>query len=661
MYKLCVFAGTTEGRRLIEFLNTQPVSVTACVATEYGETLIPASENLTVSCKRLPVDEIIDLLTKERFDVVIDATHPYAASITESIAKACKATETEHIRLLREASGTVNDAVYVEDVPVAVDFLSTTEGNILLTTGSKELSKFQALDGFSERVYARVLPMTASLEACQAAGLKPAHIIAMQGPFTEEMNIAVLHSTQAGWMVTKDGGEAGGFDAKLSAARKAGARLVVLGRPPQREGISFAESIQLLCERFGCTRTPEVTIAGIGPGSKEAMTREVSHAIENADCLIGAKRMLSAVSRPGQFTYDAIAPKDIADFIHSHPEYQHSAVVMSGDTGFFSGTKKLMPLLADCKVAILPGLSSMAYLCARLGFSYEDIKAVSLHGREHNILPEVRVHARIFVLVGGENGMKGLCRNLADAGLGDLRISIGERLSYPDERITCGPAKELADGSYAPLSVALIENDHPDAIVTHGLPDELFQRGAGTDGVVPMTKSEVRAVCLSKLRLNERSICWDIGAGTGSVAIEMALQAKKGQVFAIERKDAALELLAENKEKFAVENMTIIPGCAPEVCHDLPAPTHAFIGGSSGNLRQIISLLLAKNPEVRIVATAIALETVAELTACMKAFPFSETEVVSMSVAKDRKAGPYHLMTGQNPIDIFTMQAGGEA
>ena len=155
---------------------------------------------------------------------------------------------------------------------------------------------------------------------------------------------------------------------------------------------------------------------------------------------------------------------------------------------------------------------------------------------------------------------------------------------------------------------------------------------------MPMTKSEVRAVCLSKLQLTERSSCWDVGAGTGSVAIEMALQAKKGQVYAIEHKSAAVELLHLNKEKFATENLTVISGYAPEVCFDLPTPSHAFIGGSSGNMRGILNLLLEKNPSIRIVATAISLESIAELTACLKEFPWTETEVISIQVAYN-KAG----------------------
>lgn len=663
MYKICVFAGTTEGRELVEFLSTQPVTVTACVATEYGETLLPAADNLTISAKRLPVAEITQMLSEAQFDLVIDATHPYATSITESIASACHTTETEYLRLLRKASdlSTDSDLVYVADIQAAVEFLNGTEGKILLTTGSKELLKFCALDQFADRVYARVLPMDASLEICQQAGLKPAHIIALQGPFSEEMNLSMLRFVSASWLVTKDGGEAGGFDAKASAARKAGVRMVVVGRPVQRDGISFPETVTMLCERFGCTRRPTVQIVGIGPGNRDAMTREVRQAIEQADCLIGAKRMLEAVACPGQHAHDAIAPEKIAEFILEHTAYQRFVVVMSGDVGFFSGTKKLLPLLNSCDTAVLPGLSSLVYLCARLQTSYEDIVVISLHGRKHNPVPDVRANRRVFALVGGEHGVTTLCHMLTEAGLGTVKLSIGERLSYPDEKITQGTAVELADGVYETLSVVLIENDRTDAVVTHGLPDTMFQRGAGTDGVVPMTKSEVRAVCLSKLQLTAESVCWDIGAGTGSVAIEMALQARCGQVYAVERKTEAVELLRQNQQRFSTENLTVVSGYAPEACTNLPAPSHAFIGGSAGNMREILELLLEKNPKIRIVATAIALESISELTACMQTLPFVETEVVSMQVARDRKVGAYHLMTGQNPIYIFTMQAGGTA
>ncbi len=657
MSKICIFGGTTEGRKLAEFLSGQPCDVMVCVATDYGQTLLPEGEHVSVSAKRLPVGEIVSLLTEHRFDLVIDATHPYAQSITKSIARACRETGTPRWRLLRGASGVSPEHTYVETVSDAAAFLAGTEGNILLTTGSKELAKFSQLPGFSERVWARVLPLQSSLDACAQAGLPASHIFAMQGPFSEAMNAAMLRTIGAQYLVTKDGGAPGGFEEKESAAKSAGARLVVIGRPPEEEGLSLSKTISALCARFGFAPKPEVFIAGIGPGSEALQTQEVRAAIRRADCLIGARRMLDAVAGPQQLTIDAIAPETIASHIAQHPECGVFCVVMSGDTGFYSGTKKLLPLLKACRVQVLPGLSSMSYLCARLGVSYEDAVPVSLHGRDFDIAREVRRRRKVFTLVGGDGGMQALCERLTQAGLGHVRIAVGERLSYPDEAITCGTAQELRSHTFDKLSAALIENDTPGEIVTPGLPDEAFLRNLEPGKLVPMTKSEVRSICLSKLRLTPNAVCWDVGAGTGSVSIEMARLCADGTVYAIEKNERALALLEKNRESFSASNMQIIPGLAPEACRALPAPTHAFLGGTSGSVRDILALLLEKNPHVRIVATAVTLESVSALSSCMADFEIAEC--VSVQVSKAAQLGQYHLMQAQNPVYIFTLQNGG--
>lgn len=293
-------------------------------------------------------------------------------------------------------------------------------------------------------------------------------------------------------------------------------------------------------------------MAGIGPGRNELMTREVWQAIQDADCLIGAERMLAA-ARPGQPVFAAIRPETIVEYIREHREFHSFTVVMSGDTGFFSGTKKLLPLLTDCQVEVLSGISSLSYFCARLGISYEDVVPVSAHGRAVAIAPILRGGRGAFVLVSGEDGVASLCHLLTETGMGSVSVTVGERLSYPDERITSGTAEELTEESFSPLSAVLVQGPGT-AAVPCGLPDEAFLRGGGRTGVVPMTKSEIRAVCLSKLQLPEDAVCWDIGAGTGSVSIEMALQAWRGQVYAVECREDALELLRENRRRFGAEN-----------------------------------------------------------------------------------------------------------
>ena len=169
MPKLCVFAGTTEGREIAEFLAGQSADVTVCVATEYGETLLPQGEGLHISARPLPREEMAELFRRERFDLVIDATHPYAKRITESIAATCAGTDTEYLRLLRPDTAAPENAVFVEDAAGAAEYLDRVDGNILLTTGSRELHAFASVRDFASRAYARVLPMEDSLRACREA------------------------------------------------------------------------------------------------------------------------------------------------------------------------------------------------------------------------------------------------------------------------------------------------------------------------------------------------------------------------------------------------------------------------------------------------------------------------------------------------------------
>ena len=658
MYNICIFAGTTEGRKLAGILSAQNIKVTACVATEYGEALIMASENLTVLAERLSEDEMRKLFTECKYDLVIDATHPYATEVTENILSACKATKTNHIRLVRESSAALPDTVFVQNADEAAEFLNKTEGNIFLTTGSKEISKFTRIHNFSARLYARILPNKESLGACMDAGINPSHIICMQGPFSEELNIAMLKAASAKFLVTKDGGSIGGFHAKILAAQNTGVQTIVIGRPEKEQGLTFSEVIDYLCEKYGFVYKPCVHVVGIGPGNEAVMTAEVKKAIASADCLIGAKRMLENHVLPKQAALEEIDPQKIADHILSSREHHTFAVLLSGDTGFYSGAKKLLPLLSDCETNVLPGISSLSYLCSKINQSYEDVKTVSLHGRDLDFASVVKKESKVFALAGGKNDVQSILLSLVSAGLKDVTVYIGERLSYSDEKITFGTAKELSDGVYDKLSCILIENNTPENTISFGLSDKLFLRNTENEKKVPMTKSEVRAVCLSKLMLTQNAVCWDIGAGTGSVSVEMARLAENSTVYAIEYKENAVELIKQNAEKFSLDNLNIIHGMAPDACKNLPAPTHAFIGGSSGNLNEIIRLLLEKNPSVRIVVTAVSLETIAELNACIK--EFDEAEVVSLSVSRSKKAGGYNLMTAQNPVYIYTMQNGGK-
>lgn len=659
MSKVLLFAGTTEGRQVAGFLKRCEIPAIVCTATEYGKCRIDPGKTLDIRSERLTSEEMKELILKEQISLVVDATHPYAVAVSENIRTACSLTETEYLRLLRPSSEADGEFTIVSSAEEAARWLEDTEGRVLVTTGSKELSVFTAVPDYQERIYARVLPTPEVVKHCAELGFDAGHLIAMQGPFSLEMNRAMLRQTGAKILVTKESGKNGGFEEKVQAVREADAHLLVIGRPSEEQGKSETEVCRILAGRFGTSLCQEVIIAGIGMGAPGNMTLEVQRAIREADVLIGAGRMLEAAGEACEEArrkpcLDAYQPDEIRRFLDFHPEYGKAVLLQSGDVGFFSGARRLLNVLSDRTIHVLPGISSVVYLCSRLQVPWEDVYLLSLHGRKANEVDAVRHHARTFLLSGKKGGVKEFCEKLCRYGLENVRVTVGEQLSYPEERIVTGTAGELAGQEFEALCVILTENPAPAAREPFGLPDEAFVRGK-----VPMTKREVRAVSLSCLALQENSVAWDVGAGTGSVSVEMALQAWNGEVYAVEQKEEGIELIRKNAEKNGCANLVPVSGKAPEVLCSLPAPTHVFVGGSGGRLREILETALSRNPGVRVVVNAVSLETIAEAVRVFEELPFMECETICLRADRAKHLGNSHLMMGMNPIYIFAATGGG--
>ena len=681
MDKILLFAGTTEGRNLAEFLEKNQIPTEVCVATQYGETLLEEGKYLHVHAGRLDETEMEQQIQKKQITLVIDATHPYAVIVSQNIRRACSRTGTEYIRLARKETDAswkqeMEDVIEVASVAEAAAFLAKKEGRIFAATGSKELSAYQVIPDYQDRVVARVLSTPEAVSECAMLGFSGKNLICMQGPFTEDLNVAMLRQAQASWMVTKESGKAGGFLEKLRAAKKAGAKLVVIKRPGERseeiEEDQKEENLYAICDegqirsllgkRLGICPKRQLYLVGIGMGNEKNRTVEAEQICQSAELLIGARRMLQSVKTEGKAVFESYKPDEIAAYLAEHPQYETAAVLLSGDIGFYSGAKKLYDAiertegLEQMEIYPVSGISSVVYFCGKLGVSWEDVHLLSLHGRKQNLIDAVKYHEKVFVLCGEKDGIPKICCKLKEYGLGDVKVAVGTDLSYEQERIVQGTAESLMKEDFAPLSVLLICNPDVKKRIGHGLDDDLFLRGK-----VPMTKSEVRSISLSKLRLHKDAVVWDVGAGTGSVSIEAASLAKDGVVYAIEKKDEAIDLLEQNKRKFGTDNLEIIKGLAPEALEGLPAPTHAFIGGSSGNLKEILEVLLEQNPRVRVVINAIALETVAEAMQCLKSMAFTDVDIAQVSVAKGKKLGSYEMMMGQNPVYIFSCTGGETA
>lgn len=401
----------------------------------------------------------------------------------------------------------------------------------------------------------------------------------------------------------------------------------------------------------------KIFLTGIGMGMPEMLTARAKEVIDQADCLIGAKRMLECAKRilPGEMQEKKkmmveYRPEQIAEIIKAEKEDWKIGILLSGDIGFFSGAKKLEKVLegfAD-EVILVPGISSIVYLSAKIGIAWEDAATISLHGKNENFIQTIDKREKTFLLLGGTDAGKVFYKRMLEYEMNEVKIHIGTNLSYADECVRSGVLSDFQEEDFEGLTAVMVENPVPSKATGPHRKDEEFLRGK-----VPMTKAEIRAVSVAQMELTEDAVVYDIGAGTGSVSVEIALSGEKIKVYAIEKNPEGVELIRQNRKKFRVDGIRIIEGNAPEVLEGLEMPTHVFIGGSSGNLRQIIEKVTAANPEVKIVLNAISLETLGEVMELSKDGLLKEIQVTQLSAARSRILGDYHMMTGQNPVYII--------
>lgn len=495
---IVIFGGTSEGRELAEYAEKQQIPVLVSVVSGYGESLLKESAMVQIHTGALDEERMRSFLRKADPELVLDATHPYARIVTEQIAVLCAELQIPYQRILRDPSRKELDQtmqetrVFLADsIEDAVALLKQDERPILLTTGSKELEKFALEDALKKRIYARVLPDSQVLQKCEALGIRGAQVIAMQGPFSTELNTALLRTVQAGWLVTKEAGKRGGFGEKLEAARQCGVSVIVIRRPVQEVGISLEEAKQqmdayrrLQTEKAGClgqsglqqhqTQESEnkktLHLIGLGMGGGKQLTLEAVEALKQCDAVFGAARMLADstpwISGACQVAY--YQPEKILDWLKAHPDHCHAAVICSGDTGFYSGSGSMLRELkkrwenqADCpyEVTVYPGISSVSALAARFGKSWDQACLASAHGRDCDVVARMRQHKQVFLLLDQEQNVQTICQKLTDAGMGKTRVFAGVRMGYEEEEDFCGYAEELTSRKTDSLTAVFLERE----------------------------------------------------------------------------------------------------------------------------------------------------------------------------------------------------------
>jgi len=389
-----------------------------------------------------------------------------------------------------------------------------------------------------------------------------------------------------------------------------------------------------------------IDVISAGPGAKEGMTLQAREALARADAVFCAARNAPLVPEEKR---RPLLP--LNDALNEIAACENAAVLVSGDAGLYSLLGALSRRFGRERLRVIPGVSSLQALCAKLSLPWQEVKILSLHGRECS--PEALCHAArvnrlVFLLLDGERDPNWVHDVLEAGGLSEVSLTVGERLSYPDERVA--PYERRP---YNPLSVAMIENPAPKGgLPPIGLRDDAFIRGK-----TPMTKREIRVQVLSSLRLPPDAVAWDIGAGTGSVTVEMARQCPLGRVYAIERDAEALELIGRNVREFHLQNVEIIAGEAPEALRGLPVPTHVFLGGTGGETKSILRLLEDLHASIRLCATAVTLESASLLTEALSAY--EDFTACQLAVSRLEQVGAYRMFRAQNPVFVFSAETGG--
>ena len=762
MKKVLIYAGTTEGRELAQELARERIYCDISVATEYGRQIMDEkiSPYICILQGRMTAEQMRLKCENEQYLAVVDATHPFATEVSVNIRESLKGLDIPYFRLGREKiPGEEGERQageqqaeeqnymarkYFQNTAACVEALKKTEGKIFLTTGSKELSAFCREKTIRKRLVVRVLPGMESLQECVRNGLEGRQIIAMQGPFSKEMNLAMIRQYQASVLVTKESGKTGGEDTKLAAAGEAQIPSYIILRPDEKTSVMDMEEVLEQLRRLESVTDPsrkktqegqdlfdlydtkteevvhqkvhecqenkeqekkqeqqrnlQITLAGIGMGAEALLTEEVRNRIAEADYVFGAKRMVESIKKlckQNVKTYNCYLSKDIIPLIENIQENSAKIVILfSGDTGFYSGCEKLYNELCKYKgmgkAEVLPGISSLSVLSARTGISWQDAKSLSTHGVEpalwkSRLLDAAKHEKKTFFLTSGVADVEEignlLSSEFAKEEWKNLKIYLGYQLSYPQEWVRCLTVDELCklmnrdhnDGWQDSLQNSLQEDpqdqlqdqlqDKPEEglyagmlineqpkkhRLTPGYPDDVFIRGQ-----VPMTKEEVRSVSICKLHLTEDAVVYDIGSGTGSVSVEIAALSPRVQVYAMEINGEAVSLLEENCKQFGLHNVNCIRTKAPDGLEDLPVATHAFIGGSKGNLREILWTLYRKNNHMRIVVNAVSMETICQMQELLKELPVEQEEILQLSVTKTKQLGGYHMLQAANPVYIY--------
>jgi precorrin-6Y C5,15-methyltransferase (decarboxylating) len=407
----------------------------------------------------------------------------------------------------------------------------------------------------------------------------------------------------------------------------------------------------------------KVYIIGVGDNGRVSLGAEALQRIHEADLLCGGERLLAFFpeSKAEKFPIRSNL-KELAQRVSQNLATKQIVVLASGDPLFYGVAKYLLANISKEKVEVLPNVSSMQLAFAKVKENWEDALLVSLHARPMaEVIDQVASARKVGLFTDDTNTPARIAEGLLKRGARDFEAYVCENLGGEDERVVKGSLPEMRERKFSPLNVMILvrngaSSDPPaerdEKTWLFGIPDDEFEKKMPKKGLI--TKSEVRVISLSKMHLSESSVVWDIGAGSGSVAIEAARIARKGKVFAIEKNEDSIPIIRENLGRFGVRNVTVLQAKAPQGLETFDDPDAVFVGGSGSEMASILRVAASRlRPQGSIVVNAATIENLGQAVAALKELGW-EVDVTLVEIARSQPILDLTRFEALNPVFVIT-------